>query len=260
MRRKIVAGNWKMNKTMDEAYDLVHNLIDMLDEEILGETDIIIAPPSIILPDVVEELWDVDYISVAAQNCHHQASGAYTGEISAAMVASIEADGVIVGHSERRQYFGETDAMIAEKINRCLENDLIPIYCCGETLDERETGSHFDVVSRQLRDALYHLKNEEMAEVIIAYEPVWAIGTGETATPEQAQEIHAHIRNEIRKQFGAEIAENISILYGGSCNPGNAASLFAKPDVDGGLIGGASLKAADFTAIVKAMTDIQRAR
>jgi len=260
MRRKIVAGNWKMNKTLDEAYDLVHNLIDMLTDEVLGDTDVIIAPPSIILPDVVEDLWDIDYIAVAAQNCHHQTHGAYTGEVSAAMVASLEADSVIVGHSERRQYFGETDAIIAEKINRCLEQDLVPIYCCGETLAERKAGHHFKVVSRQISEALFHLTNEEMNEVIIAYEPVWAIGTGETATPEQAQEMHAHIRKQIAQKFGDDIANETSILYGGSCNPGNAVEIFSQPDVDGGLIGGASLKAGDFVAIVQAMTTVERSK
>jgi triosephosphate isomerase len=260
MRQKIVAGNWKMNKTLDEAYDLVHNLIDMLTDDVLGDTDVIIAPPSIILPDVVEELWDVDYISVAAQNCHHKTHGAFTGEVSAGMIASLEADAVIVGHSERRQYFGETDAMIAEKINRCLEQDLIPIYCCGETLEQRKAGQHFEVVSGQIQEALFHLNEDEITEVVIAYEPVWAIGTGETATPAQAQEIHAHIRHQIAQKFGDAIANETSILYGGSCNPGNAVEIFSQPDVDGGLIGGASLKADDFTAIVQAMTTVERSK
>jgi triosephosphate isomerase len=253
MRRRIVAGNWKMNKTLEEAVDLVQDLTDMLTDDVLGETDVIVAPPSIVLPDVVEELWDVDYIAVAAQNCHHENSGAFTGEISAAMVASLEADAVIVGHSERRQYFGETDAQIAEKINRCFEADLVPIYCCGETFDERKNGSQFDVVGTQVREALGHLQAEQLRDLVVAYEPVWAIGTGETATPDQAQEMHAHIRSVLAEIFGEDTAEEVSILYGGSAKPTNARELFANPDVDGGLIGGASLKAEDFVAIVEAM-------
>jgi len=253
MRRKIVAGNWKMNNTWDEAIELVQDLADMLNDEILGDTDVIIAPPTIVLGDVVEELWDIDYISVAAQNCHHEKSGAYTGEISAEMIAAIEVDAVIVGHSERRQYFGETDEQIAKKIDRLFEEDMVPIYCCGETLTERKNGSHFEVVKRQMNAALGHLSNEQMIEVVIAYEPVWAIGTGETATPAQAQEMHAFIREELSVIFNADVADEVSILYGGSCKPSNAAELFANPDVDGGLIGGASLNAEDFVAIIDAM-------
>lgn len=253
MRRKIVAGNWKMNKTLDDALDLVQDLTEMLTDEILGETDVIIAPPSVLLSDVVEDLWDVDYISVAAQNCHHELQGAYTGEISAPMIASMEADAVIVGHSERRQYFGETDALIAQKIDRCFESDLVPIYCCGETLEERKSGQHFEVVRNQMTAALGHLSDEQMMDVVIAYEPVWAIGTGETATPEQAQEMHAFIREHLSVIFNADVADEVSILYGGSCKPSNAKELFSQPDVDGGLIGGASLVAEDFVAIVEAM-------
>ncbi len=253
MRRKIVAGNWKMNKNYDEAMDLVRELAEMLNDDILGKTDVIIAPPAVLLPNIVEELWDVDYISVAAQNCHHEIAGAYTGEISTDMLASIEVDAVIIGHSERRQYFGETDAVIAKKIDRCFEDDLVPIYCCGETLEERKAGAHFAVVARQMTEALGHLSDDEMMEVVIAYEPVWAIGTGETATPEQAQEMHAHIREHLSVIFNADVADEVSILYGGSCKPSNAKELFAQPDVDGGLIGGASLVAEDFVAIVAAL-------
>ena len=253
MRRKIVAGNWKMNKTIDEALDLVQDLSDLLTDDVLGETNVIIAPPAVLLSEVIEELWDIDYIAVAAQNCHHEKSGAYTGEISAAMLASLEADAVIVGHSERRQDFGETDKEIARKIDRCFEEDLVPIYCCGETLEERKQGNHFSVVAEQLTVALGHLTNDQMMEVVVAYEPVWAIGTGETATPEQAQEMHAYMREHITKLFNADVADEVSILYGGSCKPDNSEALFAQPDVDGGLIGGASLNAADFVAIVEAM-------
>ena len=242
-----------MNKTLDEAYTLIQGLIENLDEDILGETDVIVAPPAVVLPDVVEQLWESDYISVAAQNCHHEVSGAYTGEISAAMIASLEADAVIVGHSERRQYFGETDALIAQKINRLFEEDLMPIYCCGETLEERQSGNHFGVIKKQMAEALYHLSPEQMQEVVIAYEPIWAIGTGETATSDEAQEMHGFIRSQVAAQFGEETAAQVSILYGGSCKPSNARELFANPDVDGGLIGGASLNAADFVAIIEAM-------
>ncbi len=253
MRRKIVAGNWKMNKTVDEALDLVEDLADLLTDDILGSTDVIIAPPSLFISEIIEELLDVDYIAVAGQNCHHENNGAFTGEISAPMLASLEADACIVGHSERRQYFGETDALIAKKIDRLLEQDLVPIYCCGELLEERKSGEHFTKVGNQLKEALSHLSANDMAEVIIAYEPVWAIGTGETATPEQAQEMHAFIRSQIAMMFDADVADEVSILYGGSCNPKNAAALFANPDVDGGLIGGASLDADDFVDIVKAL-------
>ena len=253
MRRKIVAGNWKMNKTLDEAYDLVQNLVDMLTEDVLGDVDVIIAPPSILIPDLVEELWDVDYIAVAAQNCHHKAEGAFTGELSAGMIASAEVDAVIVGHSERRQYFAETDAMIADKITLLLDQDLVPIYCCGETLEQRNAEDHRNVVARQLREALFHLSAVDMADIIVAYEPVWAIGTGLNATPEQAQEMHAHIRATLAAHFGEDTANEVSILYGGSCKPSNAAEIFAQPDVDGGLIGGASLVASDFVEIVKAL-------
>lgn len=253
MRRKIVAGNWKMNKNYDEAMVLVRDLAEMLNDDILGETDVIIAPPAVLLPEIVEELWDVDYISVAAQNCHHEVSGAYTGEVSTDMLASIEVDAVIIGHSERRLYFGETDALVAMKIDRCFDEDLVPIYCCGETLIERQAGAHFEVVARQITEALGHLSDEQMMEVVIAYEPVWAIGTGETATPDQAQEMHAFIREHLSVIFNADVADEVSILYGGSCKPSNAKELFSQPDVDGGLIGGASLVAEDFVAIVEAM-------
>lgn len=253
MRRRIVAGNWKMNLELDDALALVEELKDGLTDDVLAETDVIVAPTSIILPDVVEELWDVDYIAVAAQNCYHQTHGAYTGEISADMIASVDADAVIVGHSERRQYFGETDELIAQKISRCFDADLVPIYCCGETLEERKQSTHFQVVEGQIKAALGHLSTEMAAEVVVAYEPVWAIGTGETATPEQAQEMHAHIRGVLAQMFGQATANEMSILYGGSCKPSNAEALFANPDVDGGLIGGASLVAADFIAIIKAM-------
>ena len=254
MRRKIVAGNWKMNTTYNEAMDLVAELKSSLTEELVGETGVIITPPSVFLSDVVNELVDNPFIAVAAQNCHEQDNGAYTGEISASMLASLDLDAVIIGHSERRQYFGETNESCKAKIGQALNNELAAIYCIGETLEERKSGNYMDVILSQCAEGLEGFSEEDMDNIILAYEPVWAIGTGETASPEQAQEVHAGIRAWLVERFGGEAAQDISVLYGGSCKPGNAAELFAQPDIDGGLIGGASLSAADFTAIVKART------
>lgn len=253
MRAKIVAGNWKMNTTPEEGIQLVNDILFGLTSDVLGDTRVIVSPPATHLSDVVEALWDSPEISVAAQNCHHLESGAYTGEISAAMLRSLEVDAVIIGHSERRQYFGETNEQLAAKVDIALRNELSPIYCCGELLEEREANQHYDVVKTQVQEALFHLSAEDITEVVIAYEPVWAIGTGLTASPEQAQEMHAHIRSVIAEKYGQSLANEISILYGGSCKPSNAAEIFSKPDVDGGLIGGASLVAADFLAIIKAL-------
>jgi triosephosphate isomerase len=255
MRRKIVAGNWKMNTTYNEAMDLVAELKSSLTEEVVGETGVIITPPSVFLSDVVNELVDNPFIAVAAQNCHEQDNGAYTGEISAPMLASLDLDAVIIGHSERRQYFGETNESCKVKIGQALNNELAAIYCIGETLEERKSGNYMDVILSQCAEGLEGFSEEDMDNIILAYEPVWAIGTGETASPEQAQEVHAGIRAWLVERFGGETAQDISVLYGGSCKPGNAAELFAQPDIDGGLIGGASLSAADFTAIVKARTE-----
>lgn len=255
MRRKIVAGNWKMNTTYNEAMDLVAELKSSLTEEVVGEIGVIITPPSVFLSDVVNELVDNPFIAVAAQNCHEQDNGAYTGEISAPMLASLDLDAVIIGHSERRQYFGETNESCKVKIGQALSNELAAIYCIGETLEERKSGNYMDVILSQCAEGLEGFSEEDMDNIILAYEPVWAIGTGETASPEQAQEVHAGIRAWLVGRFGGEAAQDISVLYGGSCKPGNAAELFAQPDIDGGLIGGASLSAADFTAIVKARTE-----
>jgi triosephosphate isomerase len=255
MRRKIVAGNWKMNTTYNKAMDLVAELKSSLTEEVVGETGVIITPPSVFLSDVVNELVDNPFIAVAAQNCHEQDNGAYTGEISAPMLASLDLDAVIIGHSERRQYFGETNESCKVKIGQALNNELAAIYCIGETLEERKSGNYMDVILSQCAEGLEGFSEEDMDNIILAYEPVWAIGTGETASPEQAQEVHAGIRAWLVERFGGETAQDISVLYGGSCKPGNAAELFAQPDIDGGLIGGASLSAADFTAIVKARTE-----
>lgn len=249
MRQKIVAGNWKMNKTFQEADDLLFEIADALNEKGKGNTEVIVCPPAPFLEMACDIAADNDF-QVGAQNLSQFESGAYTGEVSASMLHSMGISYCILGHSERRTYFGETDKTIALKIDQALAKDIIPIYCCGEVLAERQHEKHFEVVRNQVSDALFHLTNADIEKVVIAYEPVWAIGTGVTASPEQAQEMHAFIRGLVREKFGNEIADQIVILYGGSCNAKNAAELFAKPDVDGGLIGGASLKADDFVTIV----------
>jgi len=243
-----------MNTTYNEAMDLVAELKASLTEEVVGETGVIITPPSLFLSDVVNELVNNPFIAVAAQNCHEKDNGAYTGEISAPMLASLDLDAVIIGHSERREYFGETNASCNAKIGQTLNNELAAIYCIGETLEERKSGQYMDVILKQCAEGLEGFIDQDMDNIILAYEPVWAIGTGETASPEQAQEVHAGIRAWLVERFGSQTAEDVSVLYGGSCKPGNAAELFSQPDIDGGLIGGASLSAADFTAIVDART------
>lgn len=250
MRKHIVAGNWKMNKNFDEADELISGIMDQLEDIELGDTQLIICPPFPYL-EMASDYGNDSYFMVGAQNVSEHESGAYTGEISAGMLASMEMDFCIVGHSERRQYFNETDQQVAQKVNQLLKNDIRPIVCCGEVLEEREANQQFEVVKRQITDGLFHLTEEEILQVVIAYEPVWAIGTGKTATPEQAQEIHAFIRSLLVEKYGKQVADEISILYGGSCKPGNAKELFANPDVDGGLIGGACLKAEDFLAIAQ---------
>ncbi len=253
MRKKIVAGNWKMNKNFDEADELVSELIERLEKEELGrDTTMIVIPPFPYLEMCTDYSHD-SYFAVGAQNVNDNESGAYTGEVSAMMLESMEVEYCIVGHSERRAYYGETDALIAKKVDQLLKHDIKPIVCCGEVLEERENNKQFEVVKRQITDGLFHLDAEAFKNIIIAYEPVWAIGTGKTATPEQAQEIHAFIRGLIAEKYGKEIADETSILYGGSCKPSNAKELFANPDVDGGLIGGASLKAEDFMGIALAL-------
>lgn len=249
MRKRIVAGNWKMNKTFQDAEDLVFEISDALHERGKGETVVIVCPPAIYLEMATDIASENDFF-IGAQNASEWESGAYTGEISSAMLQSMGVNYVILGHSERRQYFGETDKSIAKKIDQAFINNISPIYCCGEVLDERNSGKHFDVVRKQISEAMFHLTAEKAGEVIIAYEPVWAIGTGVTATPDQAQEMHKFIRSLIDEKFGKTVADEIVILYGGSCNAKNAEELFSQPDVDGGLIGGASLKAEDFVTIV----------
>lgn len=247
MRKNIVAGNWKMNKNFQEAEELISTIADELDEKEL-KCDVIVCPPSIYL-EMASDYADESILSIAAQNVSCYEDGAYTGEISASMLASMEIAYSIVGHSERRKLFKETDAQLAEKVNQLLDNNLMPIFCVGEQLEERESNTQFDVVRSQMENGLFHLSNDEFLNVIVAYEPVWAIGTGVVATPDQAQEMHSFIRGLIGEKYSPEVAEETTILYGGSCNPTNASTLFANKDVDGGLIGGASLKANDFVKI-----------
>jgi len=250
MRKNIVAGNWKMNKTLQEGLALATELNAALADVKLN-CDVVIGTPFIHLASVASAI-DTTKIGVAAQNCADKESGAYTGEISASMVKSTGANYVILGHSERRAYYGETAATLKIKTQLALANGLTPIFCIGEVLEERESGVFFDVVKSQIVDSLFELSTEDFSKLVLAYEPVWAIGTGKTASAAQAQEIHAFIRETLAAKYGQEVANNTSILYGGSCNAANAKELFSNPDVDGGLIGGASLKVADFKAIIDA--------
>ncbi len=250
MRQKIVAGNWKMNKTLQEGVELAKNVNDILAKN-APKCTVILGTPFIHLTEVVKTV-DSKNIKVAAENCADKASGAYTGEVSAAMVKSTGAQYVILGHSERRTYYGETDAILKEKVDLALANGLLPIFCIGEVLEQREAGKQNEVVKAQVENALFHLSADDFGKIVLAYEPVWAIGTGKTATSAQAEEIHAYIRSVIAAKYGKEVADNTTILYGGSCKASNAKELFAQPDVDGGLIGGASLKAEDFYGIIEA--------
>jgi len=252
MRTKIVAGNWKMNKIFEEAEGLISTIIDFMDENELENKAVIICPPSVYL-ELSTDLAAESDLLVGGQNISNFESGAYTGEISAPMLSSMGVDFCIIGHSERRKYFNESHELLAQKVNIALKHQITPIFCCGELLPEREAGKHFDIVKTQLDESVFHLKKGDFANVVIAYEPVWAIGTGVTASSDQAQEMHAFIRGLIREKFDKETAENTSILYGGSCNAKNANELFSNPDVDGGLIGGASLDAEEFIKIIQAL-------
>jgi triosephosphate isomerase len=236
-----------MNKELEEALDTTRTLANSSrPKDVLT----ILGAPHPFLKSLVDQTLYVDHLDIAAQNCHHKVSGAYTGEVSVDMLDSLGVQYVIVGHSERREYFGETDEMLAEKVNLLLEKQMIPIFCCGEPLEIRKAGNHESHVGSQVRNALFHLSPDQMKEIIIAYEPIWAIGTGETASPEQAQEMHASIRDLIKDQYGNEVSDMIPILYGGSVKPSNAKEIFSQADVDGGLVGGASLKADDFLEII----------
>ena len=249
-RIKMVAGNWKMNKNLQEGIALATELKEML-QGTTPKCEVVIGTPFIHLASVAE-LVKGSVIKVAAENCADKASGAYTGEVSAEMVKSTGAEYCILGHSERRAYYGETPEILKEKVILALANGLKPIFCIGEVKEQRETNQQNAVVKAQLEGSVFNLTAEEFSNITLAYEPVWAIGTGLTATPAQAEEIHAYVRSLVAERYGKEVAENTTILYGGSCNAKNAAELFAQPDVDGGLIGGASLKAPDFKAIIDA--------
>lgn len=252
MRKQIAAANWKMNLTLKQAGTL---LTDIIEKEIplSANQEVIIGVPFPYLVLAQEKLSHLERFQVAAQNCYTKPSGAFTGEVSAAMIASCGVQYVIIGHSERREYFNEGHEMLAEKIDECFINQLKPIFCCGESLDIREAGTQNDFVENQIRKSLFHLSEEQMMNFVIAYEPIWAIGTGKTATADQAQEMHAHIRNVLTQKYGSEVADSISILYGGSVKANNAAEIFGKPDVDGGLVGGASLNANEFEMVIKGL-------
>jgi len=249
MRKNIVAGNWKMNKTYAEAKELMAQLLEYKKNNTTN-CEVFIAPPALYLT-AAKEVFKNGEVGVYAQDVSEYASGAYTGEISVDMLASIDADGSLVSHSERRTFHGETDSHANRKVKALLDKGLTPIYCNGEKLEERKSGRHFEVVKNQTETALFTLSAEEIKKVVIAYEPVWAIGTGETATAEQAQEVHTYIRSLIADKYGKEVADEISILYGGSVKPDNAKEIFSQPDVDGGLIGGAALKIEDFAKIIE---------
>ena len=248
MRKNIVAGNWKMNKTLPQAIELIN---EIKNNKPNNNAEVILATPFPYLAKAVELVTGTD-IKIAAQNMHQAEGGAYTGEVSASMLTSVGVNTVILGHSERRAYFHENDALLANKVDTALAHDMTVIFCFGEELKDRQNDNHFNVVEYQLRDGLFHISNEKWNNIVLAYEPVWAIGTGETASPEQAQEMHKFIRETVRARFGT-IADDVSILYGGSVKPENAREIFSKPDVDGGLIGGAALKADDFVAIINAI-------
>jgi triosephosphate isomerase len=246
MRKNIVAGNWKMNKTLPQAIELIN---EIKNNKPNNSAEVILATPFPYLVKAIELVAGSD-IKIAAQNMHQAEGGAFTGEVSASMLTSIGVNTVILGHSERRAYFHENDALLANKVDTALAHDMTVIFCFGEELKDRQSDNHFNVVEYQLRDGLFHISKENWKNIVLAYEPVWAIGTGETASPEQAQEMHLFIRNLVDKVFGREISENVSILYGGSVKPDNAKEIFSKPDVDGGLIGGAALNANDFFGII----------
>lgn len=252
MRNQIAAANWKMNLTFQQGEKLLDSIMEA-DIVLAAHQKAVFAVPFPYLLMTRSEVDNAQNYFVAAQNCSHKKSGAYTGEVSTEMLHSIGVPYCVIGHSERREYFNETNAVLAEKLDRCLENFITPIFCCGEPLEIREAGTQNEYVALQLKESLYHLSAEKVKDIVIAYEPIWAIGTGKTASTEQAQEMHAHLRSTLASQFGKDTAEEISILYGGSVKAGNAKELFSCPDVDGGLVGGASLVSADFIEIIRAL-------
>ncbi len=249
MRKKIVAGNWKMNLTLEAGRILTSEIVNMVADEVKSDVEVIINPPFPHLHPTAS-LLEGSKVKLGAQNCSEHESGAYTGEVSVAMLQSFGSDYVIIGHSERREYFSEDNAQLAKKVDGALKAGLTPIFCCGETLETRESGAHFEFVCNQLTESLFHLSEADFKKIVVAYEPIWAIGTGVTASTEQAQEMHEKIRTHLKSKYGSA-ADSCSLLYGGSCKPTNAKELFACADVDGGLIGGASLKSRDFVDIVK---------
>ena len=251
MRKKIVAGNWKMNTALDEGLKLASEIVNMAQDENMNDVNVILFPPFTHLNSVHKLITDVDQVSLGAQNCSENESGAYTGDISVSMIKSVGASYVLVGHSERRQYHLEGDELLGKKIATALNAGITPIFCCGEPLEVRESEKHFDFVTQQITNSLFGLNEAKFLKIVIAYEPIWAIGTGKTASTEQAQEMHAALRKHIASKYGDKVAQATSILYGGSCNPTNAPELFACEDVDGGLIGGASLKSRSFMDIIK---------
>ena len=252
MRKQIAAANWKMNLNQQEAKDLLTNILDKL-PKLTDNQQVVFSVPAIYLSNAVQQIGGISNVFVAAQNCHQNSNGAFTGEISAPMYSSVGVNHFVIGHSERREYFAESDALLAEKVNAVLANNSTPIFCCGEPLGIREAGTQNAFVETQLINSLFHLTPEQLLKVVIAYEPIWAIGTGKTASSAQAQEIHAFIRSVLATKYGADIANQISILYGGSVKAANAVELFSQPDVDGGLVGGASLIANEFTTIINAL-------
>lgn len=252
MRKQIAAANWKMNLNQQEAQDLLTNILNKL-PNLSDNQQVVFSVPALYISNAVHQIGHISNVYVAAQNCHQNTSGAYTGEISAPMYSSVGVNHIVIGHSERREYFAESDALLADKVNAVLANNSTPIFCCGEPLAIREAGTQNAFVETQLVNSLFHLSADQLLKVVIAYEPIWAIGTGKTASSAQAQEIHAFIRSVLATKYGADIADQISILYGGSVKAVNAVELFSQPDVDGGLVGGASLIATEFTAIINAL-------
>lgn len=251
MRQKIVAGNWKMNKNFEEANILATEIMGMVADEAKGDARVIFCVPFPYLISIKNLLGNNSRIAVGAQNCSEHESGAYTGEVSAPMLKSLNIPYVIIGHSERRQFFGEDAKLLAKKVDVSLKNGLTPIFCCGEPLEVREKNEHEKLVKQQVEESLFHLDATSLQKLVIAYEPVWAIGTGKTATAQQAQDMHAVIRKHLASKYGQPVADTIQILYGGSVNAANAKELFSCPDVDGGLVGGASLKSREFTEVIK---------
>lgn len=251
MRQKIVAGNWKMNKTLEEANILASEIAGMVADEVKGDVKVIFCVPFPYLLPIKNQLGNNSRIVIGAQNCSEHEAGAYTGEVSAPMLKSMGVPYVILGHSERRQYFGEDGKLLAKKVDVALKHGLIPIYCCGEPLEVRESNGHEALVKKQIEESLFHLSADVIKTIVIAYEPVWAIGTGKTASAQQAQDMHAVIRKHIAAKYGQSVADAVAILYGGSVNAANAKELFGCADVDGGLVGGASLKSREFTEVIK---------